>query len=166
MPTDAAVMQWLAQFAQVSESREILDRLEPVSTLLLPVFFVTTGLGVDIGGIGIDGLGVLALVLIVAMAGIRIVPQARAGIVEVGHLGAEGPVDLGRDRAAEPVAGLEQRDPEPGAFETVGEGEAGDARAEDGHGLAACTQGDRPPVELHRERIFDEAFEVAVPTNS
>ena len=30
MPTDAAVMQWLAQFAEVSESREILDRLVTV----------------------------------------------------------------------------------------------------------------------------------------
>lgn len=42
MPTDAAVMQWLAQFAQVSESREILDRLVTVVddeiTEALPMF--------------------------------------------------------------------------------------------------------------------------------
>ena len=42
MPTDAAVMQWLAQFAEVSESREILDRLVTVVddeiTEALPVF--------------------------------------------------------------------------------------------------------------------------------
>ena len=42
MPTDAAVMQWLAQFAQVSESREVLDQLVTVVddeiTAALPMF--------------------------------------------------------------------------------------------------------------------------------
>lgn len=50
--------------------REILERLENVSVLiLLPVFFVTTGLGVDVTGIGVAGLGTLALIVLVACAG-------------------------------------------------------------------------------------------------
>jgi Kef-type K+ transport system membrane component KefB len=49
---------------------EILDRLELVTVLLLlPVFFVVTGLNVDITGLGTDGLGYLLLVLVVACAG-------------------------------------------------------------------------------------------------
>lgn len=45
------------------------DRLEPVAAVLLPVFFVTTGLDVDLRGIGLDGLGQLVLILVVACAG-------------------------------------------------------------------------------------------------
>ena len=38
-------------------TREILERLEQVSVLLLlPVFFVVTGLQVDVGGVGVGGL--------------------------------------------------------------------------------------------------------------
>jgi Kef-type K+ transport system membrane component KefB len=49
---------------------EILERLEQVTVLLLlPVFFVVTGLQVDITGLGADGLGYLALVLLVACTG-------------------------------------------------------------------------------------------------
>jgi Kef-type K+ transport system membrane component KefB len=49
---------------------EILDRLELMTVLLLlPVFFVVTGLNVDITGLGTDGLGYLLLVLAVACAG-------------------------------------------------------------------------------------------------
>jgi Kef-type K+ transport system membrane component KefB len=49
---------------------EILERLEQVSILLLlPMFFVITGLGVDVGSLGSRGAGELVLVLIVAIAG-------------------------------------------------------------------------------------------------
>jgi Kef-type K+ transport system membrane component KefB len=51
-------------------THEITDRLEQVSVLLLlPVFFVVTGAGVDIGGIDLAGLGELALILLVAISG-------------------------------------------------------------------------------------------------
>jgi Kef-type K+ transport system membrane component KefB len=51
-------------------THEITDRLEQVSVLLLlPVFFVITGAGVDIGGIDLAGLGELGLILLVAIAG-------------------------------------------------------------------------------------------------
>lgn len=51
-------------------TREILERLEQVSLLLLlPVFFVVAGLQVDIGAIGADGLWQLGLILLVAVAG-------------------------------------------------------------------------------------------------
>ena len=39
-------------------TRDILGRLEQVSlSLLLPVFFVVAGLQVDVGGIGLAGVG-------------------------------------------------------------------------------------------------------------
>src|SRR5262249_37715021 len=45
-------------------------QLEQVSVLLLlPVFFIATGLNVDITGLGWTGLGVLVLVLLVAVSG-------------------------------------------------------------------------------------------------
>jgi len=51
-------------------TQEIIDRLEQVSVLLLlPVFFVVTGLGVDIAAIDLSGLGELGLILLVAIAG-------------------------------------------------------------------------------------------------
>ncbi|WP_199522334.1 cation:proton antiporter [Geodermatophilus marinus] len=51
-------------------THEITDRLEQVSVLLLlPVFFVVTGLNVDIGAIDVTGLGELGLILLVAIAG-------------------------------------------------------------------------------------------------
>ena len=49
---------------------EILERLEQITVLLLlPVFFVVTGLNVDITGLGVDGLGYLLLVILAACAG-------------------------------------------------------------------------------------------------
>lgn len=49
---------------------EIAERLEHVSVLvLLPMFFVVTGLGVDLAAIGPDGWWQLALVLVVAIGG-------------------------------------------------------------------------------------------------
>ena len=51
-------------------TRDILSQLEQVSMLLLlPVFFVVTGLSVDVGGIGTAGIWQLALVLLVAVGG-------------------------------------------------------------------------------------------------
>jgi Kef-type K+ transport system membrane component KefB len=51
-------------------THEITDRLEQVSVLLLlPVFFVVTGLGVDVGAIDVTGLGELGLILLVAIVG-------------------------------------------------------------------------------------------------
>ena len=49
---------------------EILDRLEPVSVLiLLPVFFVVSGLSVNLSSVGRSGLVELCLILLVAVAG-------------------------------------------------------------------------------------------------
>lgn len=49
---------------------EVVRRVEPVTvTLLLPVFFVITGLGVDLGSISRSGYADLALILLVAVAG-------------------------------------------------------------------------------------------------
>ena len=49
---------------------EILERLEQITViLLLPVFFVVTGLLVDVTGLGIKGLEYLLLVLLVACTG-------------------------------------------------------------------------------------------------
>ena len=45
------------------------ERLRSVVAILLPVFFVTTGLNVDVGGVGLEGLWHLALILVVACAG-------------------------------------------------------------------------------------------------
>jgi Kef-type K+ transport system membrane component KefB len=51
-------------------NHEIVDRLEQVSVLLLlPVFFVVTGLNVDVGAIDLTGVGELALILLVAISG-------------------------------------------------------------------------------------------------
>ncbi len=51
-------------------TREILERLEQVSVLLLlPLFFVVTGLSTDVGGISLSGLWQLGLILLVAIGG-------------------------------------------------------------------------------------------------
>ncbi len=51
-------------------SAEILERIEQVTVLLLlPVFFIATGLNVDIGGLGATGLLELGAVLVVACTG-------------------------------------------------------------------------------------------------
>ncbi|MEU9453917.1 cation:proton antiporter [Streptomyces sp. NPDC048277] len=47
----------------------VAEPLERMSALLLPVFFTLTGLSTDISGLGRSGLGVLALVLVVAVVG-------------------------------------------------------------------------------------------------
>jgi Kef-type K+ transport system membrane component KefB len=51
-------------------THDITDRIEGVSVLLLlPVFFVVAGLGVNIGGINLQGLWELFLILLVAISG-------------------------------------------------------------------------------------------------
>jgi Kef-type K+ transport system membrane component KefB len=51
-------------------TREVLERLEQVSLLLLlPVFFVVAGLQVDVGALGASGLVELVLILLVAIGG-------------------------------------------------------------------------------------------------
>jgi Kef-type K+ transport system membrane component KefB len=53
-----------------SLSHDILERLEQASVLLLlPVFFIATGLNVDVTNLGWSGLGVLLIVLLVAVSG-------------------------------------------------------------------------------------------------
>ncbi|MGY1665614.1 cation:proton antiporter [Geodermatophilus sp. SYSU D00696] len=67
-------------------NHEIIDRLEQVSVLLLlPVFFVVTGLQVDIGAIDLTGLGELALILLVAISGKFIGAYAAARAQKVPH---------------------------------------------------------------------------------
>lgn len=74
--------------------REILERLEQVSLLLLlPIFFVVTGLQVDIGTVGAGGLWQFALIILVAVGGkflgastaarIQRVPRRQAAAVGV-----------------------------------------------------------------------------------
>lgn len=71
-------------------TREILERVEQISLLLLlPVFFVVTGLRVDIGAVGLQGVVELGLILAVAIGGkfvgafvaarVRGVPRRQAG---------------------------------------------------------------------------------------
>jgi Kef-type K+ transport system membrane component KefB len=49
---------------------ELLNRLEPVSVLvLLPVFFVVSGLSVNLSSVGLSGLVELGLILLVAIVG-------------------------------------------------------------------------------------------------
>lgn len=48
---------------------DVLGPMEQTSGMLLPLFFVTTGLSVDIGTLGADGFGLLALILVIAIAG-------------------------------------------------------------------------------------------------
>ncbi|GAA3396703.1 cation:proton antiporter [Cryptosporangium minutisporangium] len=50
--------------------QDILEKLEQVSVLLLlPVFFFTSGIKVDLRNVGLSGLGELALILLVAIFG-------------------------------------------------------------------------------------------------
>lgn len=64
---------------------EILEKLEQVSVLLLlPVFFVTTGLNVDIGALDGAALGALVLVLAVAIAGKFVGATAAARLQGIG----------------------------------------------------------------------------------
>ncbi|MEU4877001.1 cation:proton antiporter [Streptomyces sp. NPDC021608] len=48
---------------------DVLGPMEQTASLLLPLFFVTTGLSVNLAMVGTDGLALLALLLLVAVAG-------------------------------------------------------------------------------------------------
>jgi Kef-type K+ transport system membrane component KefB len=58
-----------AVFPRGALAEEVRHRLAPVAVILLPVFFVTTGLNVDIGGVGWEGVWQLGLIVAVACAG-------------------------------------------------------------------------------------------------
>jgi Kef-type K+ transport system membrane component KefB/uncharacterized protein YbdZ (MbtH family) len=48
---------------------EVTDNIGRLTVLLLPAYFVVAGLGVDLRGFGFTGLGELAMILLVAVAG-------------------------------------------------------------------------------------------------
>lgn len=48
---------------------QLRSRLQPVALVLLPLFFVTVGLNVRVGGIGLSGLWPLVMILVVACTG-------------------------------------------------------------------------------------------------
>ncbi|WP_341720549.1 cation:proton antiporter [Micromonospora sp. FIMYZ51] len=52
---------------------EVLAPVQQTASLLLPLFFVTTGLSVDIGVLGADGFAVLGVIMVVAILG-KMVP--------------------------------------------------------------------------------------------
>jgi Kef-type K+ transport system membrane component KefB len=58
-----------AVFPRGPFAEAVRGQLESVAVILLPVFFVTTGLNVDIGRVGGEGVWQLALILLVACAG-------------------------------------------------------------------------------------------------
>jgi len=75
-------------------TRDILAQVEQVAVLLLlPVFFVVTGLLVDVTGLGLDGIWQLGLILLAAVAGkflgaysaarVQRVPRRQAGALGV-----------------------------------------------------------------------------------
>ncbi|MFD5796490.1 cation:proton antiporter [Streptomyces diastatochromogenes] len=60
---------------------DVLRPMEQTSGMLLPLFFVSTGLSVDIGTLGADGLGLLGVLLVAAIAG-KVVPAYGAARVQ------------------------------------------------------------------------------------
>jgi K+:H+ antiporter len=58
-----------AVFPRGDLARRVRAPLEAMAAILLPIFFVTTGLNVDLGGVGLRGLWQFALILGVACAG-------------------------------------------------------------------------------------------------
>lgn len=58
-----------AVFPRGPFAEQVRGRLESLAAILLPVFFVTTGLNVDIGRVGREGVWQFALILLVACAG-------------------------------------------------------------------------------------------------
>ncbi|MFI6210321.1 cation:proton antiporter [Streptomyces sp. NPDC051041] len=59
---------------------EVPERIEQASLLLLPAFFVVTGLSVDLGGLGGHGVLILVAVLVVACAGKFLGAAGAAGL--------------------------------------------------------------------------------------
>lgn len=65
-------------------TREVLERLEQVSVLLLlPLFFVVTGFGVNVAGITASGIWQLGLILLVAIGGKFLGAYTGAKLVKV-----------------------------------------------------------------------------------
>lgn len=58
-----------AVFPRGTWADDLRPRLQAMAAVLLPVFFVTTGLNVDLGRVGLQGLWQLGLILVVACAG-------------------------------------------------------------------------------------------------
>jgi Kef-type K+ transport system membrane component KefB len=58
-----------AIFPRGALARQVAEKLGVVAMILLPVFFVSTGLNVDIGGVGVAGIWQFGLILFVACAG-------------------------------------------------------------------------------------------------
>jgi Kef-type K+ transport system membrane component KefB len=50
-------------------AEHLRDRFTPIAMILLPMFFVSTGLNVDVAGIGLEGAWQFGLILLVACAG-------------------------------------------------------------------------------------------------
>ncbi|MGZ3143767.1 cation:proton antiporter [Lentzea chajnantorensis] len=48
---------------------EVIGRVDPLGSVLLPVYFAVAGLGVDLSTVDLNGAGELALILLVAIAG-------------------------------------------------------------------------------------------------
>ncbi|GAA1928169.1 cation:proton antiporter [Streptantibioticus ferralitis] len=69
---------------------EVPERIEQASLLLLPVFFVVTGLSVNLGGLGGHGALILLAVLVVACAGKFLGAAGAAGLT--GATGQEATV--------------------------------------------------------------------------
>jgi len=73
-----------AVFPRGALTGHLRGRLGPVAALLMPVFFVTTGLHVDIGGIDARAIWQLGLVLLVACAGKLVGATAGARLQGIG----------------------------------------------------------------------------------
>jgi Kef-type K+ transport system membrane component KefB len=58
-----------AIFPRGNLARQVAEKLGTVALILLPVFFVSTGLNVDIGGVGVAGIWQFGLILLVACVG-------------------------------------------------------------------------------------------------
>ncbi|HYX44758.1 MAG TPA: cation:proton antiporter, partial [Acidimicrobiales bacterium] len=58
-----------AVFPRGKLAEDVRRRLAPVAAIPLPVFFVTTGLNVDVGRVGWEGVWQLAVILVTACAG-------------------------------------------------------------------------------------------------
>jgi Kef-type K+ transport system membrane component KefB len=56
---------------------EVLRALDQAGSLLLPLFFIVTGLSLNIGGVGGDGFALLAIILVTASVG-KLVPAYAA----------------------------------------------------------------------------------------
>jgi Kef-type K+ transport system membrane component KefB len=58
-----------AVFPRGALAEQVADKLRAICVVLLPVFFVTTGLAVDVKAVGLDGTWQLGLILLMASTG-------------------------------------------------------------------------------------------------